>query len=201
MMMERSCEELEFQCLSQGLAEEILNYSLMLYDQKVSYSESYGQFENQDSNNIAYIQNPKEYIRRLGLPRPVSFWKLNDSIQRQLVDHFSQNEFLKNLEWKIQFVKGGSFVAPHKDKATSRTKNILYLIQTGDDNVTTSWWTPKIEFQEEIIPETRVIPFEKLNLIETYTLEEGKWYQLDVSKIHSVGTHTNHRIGISAGLL
>jgi len=199
--MERSCEELEFQSLTQELTEEILDYALSLYDQKISYSESYGQFENQDSNSMAYIQDPKEYIRRLGLPRPVSFWELNDSIHRQLIDHFAQNEFLKNLEWKIQFVKGGSFVAPHIDKASARTKNILYLVQTGDNNVTTSWWTPKIEFQQDIVPETRVIPFEKLTLVETHTLEENKWYQLDVSKIHSVSKHLNHRIGLSAGVL
>ena len=199
--MEKLCNELKFQCISKDLKEEIIEYSLSLYNQKVSYLESYGQFENQDSNSMAYIQDPKEYIRRLGLPRPVSFWKLNDSIYTQLVDHFFQNDFFKNLEWKIQFVKGGSFVAPHIDKATSRTANILYLVQAGDDNVTTSWWTPTVEFQQDIIPETRVIPFEKLELIQSHNLDEDKWYQLDVSKIHSVSKHLNHRIGLSAGLL
>lgn len=199
--MKKFCDQLEFQCIPKDLKEEILEYSLSLHAQKIAYHASYGQFEHQDSTSMAYIEDPKKYVRAQGLPRPVCFWRLNNSIRIQLANHFSQNSFCQNLEWYIQFVKGGSFVAPHIDKAAARTKNIFYLIQAGGDNVTTSWWTPKVEFQREIIPETTIIPFEKIELVESHVLQEDRWYQLDVSKIHSVSKHMNHRIGLSAGLL
>lgn len=175
-----------------ALKTTIANLAIALHQQKAEFEFVYG-----SPNPNTTAEQYKQYIKQYGMPRPVGFWQLTDSIKQQVSEWLVGTEY-QNAEWRIQFVKGGSSIAPHKDLTSKRTHNTVYVVKAGGDDVLTSWWKTK---DGSDVPETTVIPFEQLDHEESHTLQEDMMYELDVSTIHSVSKFDTHRILLSHSVI
>lgn len=84
----------------------------------------------------------------------------------------------------IIYIYSGEFSLPHVDPM--RTTAYNYIISTGGDNVRTCYWEPKDEYKHLNITPLAYVPYDKINLIDEAVFQQDNWYQLNVSKIHSV---------------
>lgn len=189
------CKHIPVPPMPIDLKEEILGHVNRLVEQDVEFTRSYGSVVHDPGSDL-YIHDYRQYIRQHGMPRPVSFWHLPEDLQTRVQQWLSDTE-LSERKWQIQYVRGGSSVAPHKDLATGRTHNIVYVLQPGGDNVTTTWWVA----DDDSIPEITAIPFERLTSVESHVLQEGHMYELTVRPIHSVSKFTSDRIMICSNII
>jgi hypothetical protein len=190
------CELIDVPAMPSALKDDLLSYVAELKAQNKAFECSYGTVETEDSSSAAYISNIREYIKLNGMPRPVSFWQLNESLQSRVSDWLTDTQY-KDCTWKIQYVRGRSSVAPHKDIGTTRTRNLVYVLQAGGPDVRTTWW----ELRSDIfVPETTAIPFDKIHQIYSDVLNENCMYIIDVATIHSVSTLRDDRIMLSVDI-
>lgn len=188
------CQQLIHPKMPAALKASIASFAIALHQRRTEFDLVYGN-PNPNTTSDQY----RQYIKQHGMPRPVGFWRLPDELKRD-VERWNQlvGTEPRGVDWQIQFVKGGSSIAPHKDLTSKRTHNIVYVIQTGGNNVATSWWRTK---DDSAVPETTTIPFEQLELKESCILQEDGMYELDVSTIHSVSKFDAHRILLSYSVI
>jgi len=194
-IMAKCCVELALPSLPEGICEDIIGYAKEYADSNTP-SNLHGGFEFADKQSPVFIGNVRKYLRTYGIPKQVIIAELPQKIIAALHDFFDESP-MRDLEWKVQIIRGGAFVAPHRDSSDTQLNNIVYTLQTGG-SPTTTWWRVRDE-QSATIPAERVVPFELIEPIEKHTLQLHKWYELDVSTIHSVGVQEDgDRIALSA---
>lgn len=160
-------------------------------------SKSYGSFESKDVDSPVYVSDVRRYLRDHGIPRPVEVLDIPPQISYLLNAQLVDYPHLNSLDWRIQIIRGGSFVAPHIDDTISKMYNIVYMIQTGGDPYTT-WWKLKDEYKSQSIPPASVVPFNIIEEVGSHLLQQHNWYRLDVSEIHSVSNQRHDRIALTA---
>jgi len=84
----------------------------------------------------------------------------------------------------INIFHSGDFFFPHID--LMRTRAINCVVEPGGENVTTSWYKPKLEYEHLEATTRTFIPYDRINVVEEKIFKTGEWYELDVSKIHNV---------------
>lgn len=182
--------------MSSELRQDIIKYVYDLKKNQVDFVSSYGDVEVEDTKSDFYIDNIKQYVKQYGMPRPVSFWELDEHLV-QRVRAWLHNTPYANSEWKVQYVRGNSSIAPHIDVRRIRTRNLVYVIQPGGPDVRTTWWT----CTNPTIPETTAIPFDMLQPAHSQILQADRMYMIDVSSIHSVNKFPDDRIMLSSNVL
>lgn len=95
-----------------------------------------------------------------------------------------------NIEWNIQFIKGGTNINPHID--SRRTHCLMFVIQQGGPDVRTCFFKTKKDLTSYL--PVKPLPEEDLTLAIDPQLKDGNWYMLNVQKAHSVVNMTETRI-------
>lgn len=91
-------------------------------------------------------------------------------------------------------MSNGNVVPPHVDE--SRSKAVNYLLETGG-SASTTFYKPKHEYSNlEITPQI-VIPYTRLDVVETAIIPERSWHELTVTSIHGVENLTARRIALT----
>lgn len=153
------------------------------------------------NENIAY-QIDKEYgesTEGLGVPFDTAYKYGNGlatftmiKIDGPVLDWIHENISNKINGLHIQVIDG-KFVFPHIDMLRNRVWN--YTIDSAD--ATTCFYEPKLEYKHlELKPRTYV-PYDRVNLIKEYKIEEHRWHELDVSLIHGVENINGVRLALS----
>ena len=121
----------------------------------------------------------------------INVYPIDQYFRREIEKYFNDNN-ISHPNWEkkmfgVQLVSGGESESfpPHRDPPYYRDKDFIYILDTGGDNVITSWWKVKdtappdnsyhVPIAEEILDE-----------VEAHKTEEDTWYQFDFSEIHSV---------------
>ena len=147
----------------------------------------------------------------------IKVYPVEVTLRREIEEHISKNkENYPNLREKvfgIQVVTGAEhgMIPPHKDPAYYRKKDLVYILDTGGDNVITSWWKlkdPNIDSQLKYYGD----PIKKDNIssdgkqdffsvsedlideVEAHKTEEDSWYMFNFNEIHSVKNIQRYRI-------
>lgn len=94
----------------------------------------------------------------------------------------------------IQVMSNGTVVPPHIDEA--RSKAINYLIETGGE-ASTTFYQPKNEYKKLSITPQVVIPYTRLDVIESTVIEKKLWHELDVKVIHGVENISSRRLALT----
>jgi hypothetical protein len=89
-----------------------------------------------------------------------------------------------------------------------RLYSLMYMIDTGGDNVITSWYQekgkPRFRSKEtgEYQSDSGFVGYDNLELLDSKIFEKNKWYLMATDILHDVGNITGFRqsIGISVGL-
>jgi hypothetical protein len=161
---------------------------------------SYGGF-SQNKNSLNYVDEG-EHISRFGEPGIVSFLGIYDTPQRKKLWSFIDNqdpwfsECIKKIAY--QFMGPGTHVPAHIDdiKIRIRKYSIIYLLDTGGDNVTTRWYKKKKEVEHLPEEENKCINYDNIECVYEHKLELHTWYIGNYSEIHSVENLVRMRTGI-----
>jgi hypothetical protein len=92
--------------------------------------------------------------------------------------------------------QGNPHVPPHSDSEGTRPLNWIYLLDSGGENVTTSWWEPREELGDLPVVPFKKVPYKNLKLVAKIEAELGKWYMLNTEKIHSVEGLSRPRLAL-----
>lgn len=120
-------------------------------------------------------------------------YQIDQFFRREIEKYFDDNN-VHHPEWKykrfgVQVVTGNKngIFPPHTDPINSRVKDFVYILDTGGDNVITTWWDLKDGSTTNVKLSTPVWYEEEiLNEIEAHKTEEDTWYEFDFTEIHSV---------------
>lgn len=112
-----------------------------------------------------------------------------------------ENIKIKNVHCGIQEFELGKCFVPHVD--LTRTTAYNYIISAGGCDVKTTFYKPKPQYDNFNITSRTLIPYERIDEIESVICEEHKWYKLDVSQIHSVENldPTKKRLSITISVI
>jgi hypothetical protein len=158
---------------------------------------SYGVVNTTNSTCVSFIPDIKKYIKEHGMPRPVVIVDLPENTLNEVSSWADANN-LSGSSWKLQIIRGKSFVAPHVDNTALRKTNKIYLLQAGGPRVVTSWWQLKQEYSKCKVPLTTAIPTTALDLICSAHLQEDCMYDIDVGTIHNVSYMEDDRVSLFA---
>lgn len=84
---------------------------------------------------------------------------------------------------KILVFKYGKTFVPYVDEFRNSAFN-LYVHQSPENKIV--FWKPKEEFKNLPALSDTYIPFSKIEIEEEYFTNTNQWFQIDVSKIHSL---------------
>lgn len=93
-----------------------------------------------------------------------------------------------------------AYHGPHAD--AGRTWALLYLIEPGGQNVTTSWWQHPdhpLVLHEDLYPKASW-HYHELRLVARSRFEAGNWYLFHGRVLHSVENATGRRISLQTNV-
>jgi len=137
----------------------------------------------------------------------INVYPIDEYFKREIKKYFDNNN-ISHPDWEnkmfgVQVVTGGDSgnFPPHRDPPYHRVKDFIYILDTGGDNVITSWWEVKnakladnsyyVPTSEEIFTP---ISEEILDEVESHKTEEDTWYKFNFSEIHSVRNIKRFRV-------
>lgn len=191
------CKQLNFPTFPSFLERGIVAWAHLQLENKVPFISGYRGFNTNHKKTISYVESEEEYTARFGLTGGVYFYILPQHLITELRKHVAHIPELNNFDFKLQIVTGGNHVGPHVDDRNARDNGPLYILQTGGDNVTTTWWEPKEEFKDRVVPDRIGIPYDNLIKVEEHILQASNWYWLDFGSIHSVENITGIRLALA----
>ena len=97
----------------------------------------------------------------------------------------------------IQSFENGVCFFPHVDLIRSKALN--YLVLTGDAD--TVFYEPKKEFAHLKPMPSTFIPHDRISQIKSFKIENDRWHQLDVTKIHNVENIKSKRLAITVSFV
>lgn len=153
----------------------------------------YRRVELDDANSLSYTTE-QDIINDTG---GVGIYLVPAFLNVGLCNYYKNfNIGISPMQFAIQVVTGGNFVAPHNDPKT-RPAGLMYLLQSGGKNVRTKWYTVKDEYRNKTTKEYGVgFPYHKLDVVEDQCLEENTWHYMNFQEIHSVENIEYLRIAI-----
>lgn len=186
------------------LEQKIIEIAENNIKMNVPLFRSYSGYETLDKNSCAYVDPGTEGQDTNGeLSGGVGIYMLDDDMNDQICKFYNavNHPLIQNRQYYIQIVSGGNFVGPHVDWEEGlvndgRQETILYLIKAGGSNVRTRWYELKDEYKHLKVTAFRVIPYERLDLVEDHCLEERTWHFFNHAKIHSVENQESLRIAL-----
>lgn len=123
-------------------------------------------------------------------------------VDKIVEDWVSKNIPEKVIGVNIQVMHGGTIITPHIDELRNHALN--YTLDRGGKDVRTVFYKIKEQFNHQKAYARTLIPFEKLDVVESISIPEMKWHKLSVSDdIHAVLNldPTCKRIALSCSII
>jgi hypothetical protein len=190
---------LEIPPLPQAIKQDLIKVATDNVENNIPCVAWFGRYETTNKQSIAFVEHNKQFEESNGLESGgVGFYSIPLDLHKQLVSFYQKlnHPDINFTHYWLQIVTGGNFVGPHVDDPTARTDGFLYILKSGGSNVQTTWYEIKTEFSHLIPENYTVIPYSKLNQIETHCLEEDMWHWLNFNKIHGVTNQESLRISL-----
>jgi hypothetical protein len=122
--------------------------------------------------------------RKDGLARMGMF--VNDEVTKWVTDNVTDT--MDSVH--IQYFEDGTYFFPHIDLLRSKALN--YVFQTADAE--TVFYQPKADCEFDV---NTVISYDTITEVQRIKIEQERWHQLAVDKIHSVENINGIRIAIT----
>jgi hypothetical protein len=120
------------------------------------------------------------------------------NVDKVITEWVEQNIPDKVAAINLQVMHGGELVTPHIDEIRQYALN--YIFETGGDSVETAFYKPLAEYAHlKIYPRT-LIPFDRIEKIESIIIETNRWHEINVQSIHSVDRLDTNKKRISLSL-
>lgn len=160
---------------------------------------SYGGF-SENKHSLNYVDKQK-HLSQFGEPGKVSFYTISTDTTyfQKLWDFVNHQEpWFKDCMQTMayQTVGPGTHVPPHIDDSKARKYGIIYLLDTGGDDVITKWYKKKPEAEHLSVDEGKLITYDNLECVYEHKLDIHTWYLGDYSEIHSIENLTRMRTAL-----
>ena len=147
-------------------------------------------------------QPEKDWNTELGIPMTTVINNVSKFIFLDIPDeiyYWAKQEIPYNiLGGNIQIITGGTTIITHIDEV--RTTAYNYLFELGGESVCNCFYQPKSEFNHLTTSSQTIIPYDKINMVESVYIEKRKWHLLAVNKIHSVENLDPSKLRITLSL-
>jgi sensor histidine kinase YesM len=182
-----TCQDLDIHPLSEDLLSKLLKYAEEMIEQKKTSLYSYPTIDD-------------EYIELYGTPATGKIFFLPTNLNNEIIEFYKNCSNFNNSKMFIQIISGGKYFTPHIDDVKLRKTTKLCILQTGGNNVETTWWNVKENYANEnygIDPDLLFFPYYKIEKSHSHILKTNSWYELEVNKIHSVENMVEPRISFT----
>jgi hypothetical protein len=106
-------------------------------------------------------------------------------VDKIVEDWVSENIPEKVIGVNLQVMHSGSIITPHVDELRHYALN--YTLERGGDCVQTVFYKAKSEYQHQKAYARTLIPFEKLEVVESIGIPINQWHKMNISDdIHAV---------------
>jgi hypothetical protein len=123
-------------------------------------------------------------------------------VDQVVIDWVTENIPEKVIGVNLQVMYAGEIITPHIDELRHYALN--YTLERGGDNVQTVFYKVKPEYSNQKAYPRTLIPFSKLDVIESEGIPEHAWHKMNISdEIHSVLNldPTRKRIALSCSII
>jgi len=183
--------------LPNDLKQELIQIAENYIENNIPMVSWYKRYETLNKTSIAFLEHSTFIADENGKDSGgVGFYAIPIDLHKKIIDFYQKvnNPAINFKMYILQVVTGGSFVAPHIDDPQERKAGFLYLLKAGGDNVTTTWYKVKQEYQHLTLENYSGIPYSRLDQIEKHCLEEDMWHWLNFNQIHGVTNQESLRI-------
>ena len=190
---------LEIPPLPHDIKQDLIKVATHNVENNIPCVVWFGRYETTNKQSIAFVEDNKKFEESSGKESGgVGFYAIPLDLHKQLISFYQQvnHPVINFTQYWLQIVTGGNFVGPHVDGMKHRPDGFLYLLKSGGSKVQTTWYEIKPEFSHLVMDNYAVIPYSKLNQIETHSLEEDVWHWMNFNKIHGVLNQESLRIAI-----
>lgn len=178
--------------LPEELKKKCIDFAQYNLENKTPMAVWYSGVEKVNQKSLAYT-GPNTDLDNSG---GVGFYFLDDNLNTEVRNFLKFSKNLNKKNWTVQVVTGGNFVGPHMDDPQARKEGYLYMLKNGGSNVLTRFYHIKDSFRHLEVPTNTTIPYDKLDIVEEYRLEEDNWYWLNFNQIHSVENQESVRLAL-----
>jgi hypothetical protein len=189
-------KHVEIPALPDALKQELIQMAESYIENNEPMVAWYKRYETTNKQSIAFLEHNKRFDETDGKETGgVGFYAIPHNLLCKILAFYQQVN-INFTEYWIQVVTGGSFVGPHIDDPIERKDGFLYILKAGGEKVTTTWYEVKQEYQHLQLENYSLIPYSKLDQVESHCLEEDTWHWLNFSKIHGVTNQESLRIAM-----
>jgi hypothetical protein len=106
-------------------------------------------------------------------------------VDKVVIDWVTKNIPEKVIGVNLQVMYAGEIITPHIDELRHYALN--YTLERGGDDVQTVFYKVKPEFADQKAYARTLIPFEKIDVVESVGIPTNRWHKMNISdEIHSV---------------
>jgi len=192
-------KHVEIPALPDALKQELIQMTESYIENNEPMGAWYKRYETTNKQSIAFLEHNKRFDETDGKETGgVGFYEIPYDLLCKIVAFYQQvnHPEINFTKYWIQVVTGSNFVGPHIDDPLERKDGFLYILKAGGEKVTTTWYEVKQEYQHLQLENYSLIPYSKLDQVESHCLEEDTWHWLNFSKIHGVTNQESLRIAM-----
>jgi hypothetical protein len=185
--------------LPEEIKQELVQIAKYGVDNNIPMPAWYQRYETINKKSIAFMEYDKRFDESSGTESGgVGFYIIPPDLLYKIITFYQQvnHPVINFTQYFLQVVTGGNFVGPHIDDPKERKEGFLYILKAGGDNVTTSWYEVREEYKHLTLENYSVIPYSKLDQVESHCLEEDTWHWLNFNKIHGVTNQDSIRVAL-----
>lgn len=123
-------------------------------------------------------------------------------VDQTVIDWVTENIPEKVIGVNLQVMHSGEIITPHVDELRHYALN--YTLERGGNDVQTVFYKVKPEYSHQRAYARTLIPFEKLDVVNSIGIPEKQWHKMNISdEIHSVLNldPTRKRIALSCSIV
>jgi hypothetical protein len=185
--------------LPEDLKQDLVELAIYNVENNIPMAIWYRRYETTNYKSIAFLEHHKRLEETGGKESGgVGFYDIPYNLLCKILEFYQQvnHPEINFTKYWLQVVTGSNFVGPHMDDPLERTDGFLYILKAGGEKVTTTWYEVKQEYQHLQSENYSVIPYSRLDRVESHCLEEDMWHWLNFAKIHGVTNQESLRIAI-----
>jgi hypothetical protein len=178
-------------------------YKLIESNQEILNIVPEDKFEEDEKDDSLGCHYKKYHLHKYD--RSLAFLDLFDT--DKIVNAWAEENIIPNIPVALQIIHSGELVAPHKDNtpgdpSRSRNRALNYFFETGGNSVETAFYKPFEKYAHLTLYPGTLIPFDRIEKIESVVIEPNRWHELNTQTIHSVEQldPSKKRIGLTITL-
>jgi hypothetical protein len=195
----------DFPVVPDSLKDHILKLTepLILAQEGILNEVPDSDYKDDDKDDSLGVYYQKQHIHKYD--KSLAFLDQYDI--GDVANQWINQNIIQHKRASLQVIHGGELVAPHKDNtpgdpSKSRKRALNYYFETGGDSAELVFYKPLEKYAHLILYPGTLVPFDRIEKIESIKIEPNRWHEIHTQTMHSVEflDPTKKRIGLTITL-